>query len=87
MRRFTAIEKGILALAALLVICGGWAALVPFEKMDVHPAYHTGKVRFGEWVQHISKSDARLMAFLPASSVPDFAGWFYIAQELRTKPT
>ena len=64
MRRFTATEKGILALAALLVICGAWAALVPFEKIDVHPAYHTGKVRFGEWVQHISKSDARAYGVL-----------------------
>ena len=64
MRHLTATEKGVLALAALLIVCGVWAALFPSESTDVHPAYRTGKVSFPAWVQHISTSDARIYGAL-----------------------
>jgi len=60
MRRFSATEKGVLALSAVMMICGVWMIFFPSEQTIPHPGFWGKGIRLSPWVEHVSMNQNRI---------------------------
>jgi hypothetical protein len=75
-KTLSAIEKGALVLAAVLVAGGALLVFFPSELVRTYPAATTeAGVYFPQWTEHISKSQARIYGVL-AAAVGIGLAWF-----------